>query len=226
MYPEINLLYKTNNSGLSFDSIGISKTNDIGNERAGTVTNSNYIFNDSTYIYGYFVNDIVTRGQMANPDQIEKIAHFGKSVDIANGPEIAKMSFKNQSIGFAIGLDTMVSYSPVPYKIYKIQNECIRNDCSENYRKNWLLEEIHLISSTQTVHIYPNPMHEQTSIETTIALPINFELFDTYGELIESVLITTPTSQLLKSNKPVGCYFYKISSTNGQLLQTGKLIIY
>jgi hypothetical protein len=81
------------------------------------------------------------------------------------------------------------------------------------------------ISHQPEINIYPNPVATNLTIEIDIELAgIQFQLYDAFGRLFNSMNLLDPVNKVDVSILSSGIYFYQVFSRKG-MLQSGKLIV-
>jgi hypothetical protein len=54
---------------------------------------------------------------------------------------------------------------------------------------------------------------------------LNLQVYNTLGQVIYQSEIISDVTQINLSNQPQGIYFYRITTENGTLIKSGKMII-
>lgn len=74
----------------------------------------------------------------------------------------------------------------------------------------------------EPLKIFPNPASGMVNIQSVSGIPVKMELYSISGQLVADAVITSQET-LDVSTLPAGLYFYNVCSTNGEILQKGKL---
>jgi len=86
-----------------------------------------------------------------------------------------------------------------------------------------------LTANTSSAYVYPNPSNGVFTFQSSVVShkPSVLEVYNMLGEKVYSKQLTTDNSQFIidLSNNTSGIYLYRISSEDGTLNTTGKLII-
>jgi hypothetical protein len=85
-----------------------------------------------------------------------------------------------------------------------------------------------IVSIGNAIKVYPNPSHNKFNFEilNNEQGVSNIEVFDMLGQKIQSQLVVSHSPSVIDlSNEPNGFYFYRVTTTDGTLLGSGKLIL-